>query len=705
MPGVFVRENSLAVPKPPTAASVPPVPTRRDDVVDTIFGRTVVDPYRWLEDGESGEVGRWTEAQNARTRQVLGALPGYGKVRAELAKLLAIGTVGIPCVREVAKGRLRYFHTRREGGQNQPALYVRDGVGGPDRALVDPNRIAPDGTTALDWWSPSEDGRLLAYGLSEGGDEESTLYVRDVETGEDLADVIERTRAASIGWLADGSGFFYTRYPAAGSVPDGEEKYHRSVFFHRMGSDPLRDPKVFEGRTLTDSPGVEVSPGGRWLVVSSHESWAKNELFVRDLRAPEAALVPITSGLDGIFDPFVLEDVIFVRTNDGAPRFRLYAVDPERPERSAWREVIAECADVLDSVTVVGGEIIARYLSDASSRIRRFSRAGAPIAEVSLPTLGSSTGVSGLCSGCEAFYDFSSFAVAPTVYRLDLGTGRSEKWEAVAAPMIDPDRYQVERLRATSKDGTAIPMFVVRKKGLPKSGAAPTLVTGYGGFNINIVPAFSRASYLWLDRGGILAVTNLRGGGELGEQWHRAGMLENKQNVFDDAIACAEHLVAAGYTDPDHLAVMGGSNGGLLVGALVTQRPDLFRAAICSVPLLDMLRYHRFRIAKLWISEYGSPDDREQAQWLWAYSPYHHLRPGTEYPAVLFTTAESDSRVDPLHARKMAAAMQAATSAERPILLRVETRAGHGAGKPVSKMVDELSDVYAFLLWQLGESV
>jgi prolyl oligopeptidase len=701
---VFVAKTPLAVPKPPRAASVPPVATRRDDVVENIFGHTVVDPYRWLEHGETDEVGRWTEQQNARTRRILDALPGYGQVHAELAKLLAIGTVGIPCVREVATGRLRYFHTRREGGQNQPALYVRDGVGGPDRALVDPNQIAPDGTTALDWWSPSSDGQLLAYGLSEGGDEESTLYVRDVATGEDLADVIERTRAASIGWLADGSGFFYTRYPVTGSVPDGEEKYHRSVFLHRMGTDPHRDPKVFEGRKLTDSPGVEVSPGGRWLVVSSHESWAKNELFLRDLRAPEAALVSITDGADGIFDPFVLDDVVFVRTNDGAPRFRLFAVDPEGPERSAWREVIGESADVLDAVTVVGSEIIAKYLSDASSRIRRFSRTGSPIAEVSLPTLGSCTGVSGLCNGSEAFYDFSSFAVAPTVYRIDLATGLSEKWEGVEAPMIDPDRYEVERLRATSKDGTPIPMFVVRKKGLPKTGAAPTLVTGYGGFNISIVPSFSRASYLWLDRGGILAVTNLRGGGELGEQWHRAGMLENKQNVFDDAIACAEHLVTRGYTDPDHLAVMGGSNGGLLVGALVTQRPDLFRAAICAVPLLDMLRYHRFRIAKLWISEYGSPDDREQAEWLWAYSPYHHVREGTAYPAVLFTTAESDSRVDPLHARKMAAAMQAATSSDRPILLRVETKAGHGAGKPVNKMVHELSDVYAFLLWQLGES-
>jgi prolyl oligopeptidase len=693
------------VSKPPSAVSVPPVATRKGEVVETIFGRTVADPYRWLEQGDSDEVRRWTDEQNARTRRILGGLPGYAQLRAELGRLLAIGTVGIPCVRRVAPGHMRCFHTRREGGQNQPVLYVRDSVGGPDRALVDPNAIAPDGTTALDWWSPSNDGCLVAYGLSQGGDEESTLYVRDVETGRDLAEAIDRTRAASIAWLADATGFFYTRYPAKGSVPHGEEKYHRTVFLHRMGSDPASDAKVFEGKKMTDSPGIEISPDGRWLVVSAHESWAQNELFLRDLRAPGTFLVPLTAGARGIFDPVVLDDVVYVRTNDGATRFRLCAIDPERPIRSEWREVIGESADVLDSVTVVGSEIIAKYLSDASSRIVRFSREGARIADVTLPTIGSCTGVSGLWDGSEAFYDFSSFAVAPTVFRLDLATGEAGTWEAVAAPMIDPSRYEVERHRATSKDGTKIPMFVVRKRDLDKNGKAPTLVTGYGGFNISVVPSFSRSSYLWLERGGTLVVTNLRGGGEFGEAWHEAGMLGQKQNVFDDAVACAEYVILAGYTDPDHLAVMGGSNGGLLVGALLTQRPDLFRAAVCSVPLLDMLRYHHFRIAKLWISEYGSADDPDQMKWLWAYSPYRLVHEGTAYPAVLFSTAESDSRVDPMHARKMAAALQDATSSDRPILLRVETNAGHGAGKPVSKMVDELSDAYGFLLWQLGEEV
>jgi prolyl oligopeptidase len=680
-----------------------PVPTRRDDVVEDHFGHAIVDPYRWLEDGQSEEVRRWTEEQNALTRRVLDRVPGREQLHARLAELLSIGSIGAPIARKSSPNRLRYFHTRREGQQNQPILYVRDGLLGKDEVLVDPNALSVEGTTALDWWFPSEDGRLVAYGLSENGDEQSTLYVRDVEKHSDLHDKIDRTRYASVAWLPDGKSFYYTRFPAKGTVPEGEEGYHRAVFLHRLGDDPARDPHVFgHGRPMTDSPSVDLSPDGRWLLVSVHAGWTKTELFLKDLRGKKTSeFLPLTGGADAVFDATLHNDAIYVRTNDGAPRYRLYAVDPARPLRVNWKEILPEHAtDVLDHTSVVGGDLIASYLADASSRVRRFSRSGEWKADVELPMVGSTPGAEGRWDGDEAFYEFSSFALAPTIYRLDLHSGQSETWETVQAP-IDPAAFEVERVSARSKDGTLVPVFLVHKKGLARSGRTPTLLTGYGGFNISIVPSFSRSSYLLLERGGMLAVANLRGGGEFGEAWHRAGMLDHKQNVFDDAVAVASHLVSAGYTDPAHLGVMGGSNGGLLVGALVTQRPDLFRAAVCSVPLLDMLRYDRFRIAKLWVAEYGSPDDPHQFEWLLAYSPYHRVRPGTPYPAVLLTTAESDSRVDPMHARKMAAAMQAATVSEHPILLRVETRAGHGGGKPVVKIVEELTDVYSFLFAEL----
>jgi prolyl oligopeptidase len=694
------------LPRPALAGAFPArpllIPTRRDDVVDNYFGRTVHDPYRWLENGDSEEVRHWTDEQNAVTRRVLDRVRDRDRLHARLADLLSIGTVGTPAVRKMAPDKQRYFHVRREGQQNQPILYVRDGVRAIDDVLVDPNAMSAEGTTALDWWSPSNDGRLLAYGLSQNGDEDSTLYIRDIDKKKDLPDKIERTRYASIAWLPDGKSFYYTRYPKKGAVPEGEENYHRAVYLHRIGDEPDKDTYVFgKDRKMTDSPSVDISPDGRWLLVSVHEGWAKNELFLKDLRdKKQTAFTPVVTGVEAIFDATLRNDAVYVRTNDGAARYALYAFDPRKPDRAGWKQVIAEGQDVLSDVAPIGSDLVVTYLSDASSKVRIFSKSGEPKSDVSLPTVGSTAGAAGRWDGDEAFYDFSSFAVAPTIYRLDLKSAKSEKWDAVEAP-IDAGAFEVERIRATSKDGTKVPIFLIHKKGLKKDGKTPTLLTGYGGFNINIVPNFSASMYLLLERGGILAVANLRGGGEFGETWHKAGMLGNKQNVFDDAIAAASELISSGYTDSAHLALFGRSNGGLLVGALITQRPDLFRAAVCGVPLLDMLRYQRFRIAKLWVAEYGSSEDPKQFEWLYGYSPYHKVKAGTRYPAVLLTTAESDSRVDPLHARKMAAAMQAATISEHPVLLRVETKAGHGAGKPISKVVDEMTDVFAFLFAEL----
>jgi prolyl oligopeptidase len=692
----------------------PPPPTRREDVVETLHGRGVADPYRWLEDGASPEVRAWSAAQTARTEALLKDRPEYAELHARLEALLRIGTVEAPLPVTAPDGTIRYFHRRQGPGQDQPVLYVREGLDGEDRALIDPNRMSTDGTTALDWWSPSWDGGLLAYGLSEGGDENSTLRVLDVTTGKDLGatEVIPRARYASIAWLPDGSGFYYSRFPEKGSVPPGEEAYHKRIYEHRIGRDADDDPLVFgAGRPMTDTPSVEISPNGRWLVASVHRGWSRRELHVFDRSAGvDARWIPIAAPQeDAIFEATTLDDHLLVRTNDGAPTYRLYRIDLDPTSetkvapRSRWREIIPPGKDVLASVSAVGGDVFAVFIVDARSVVRRYGADGTLKGEIPLPTLGTVPDVLGEWSGREAFFGFTSFAVPAMVFRVDLATGAPKLWAEVKPP-IDPAEFVVTQERALSRDGTSIPMFVSHRRGLARDGSAPALLGGYGGFNISQMPAWSGARYAFLERGGVAVTANLRGGGEYGEAWHRAGMLAKKQNVFDDVAAVAEHLVASKLTSSDRLAILGGSNGGLLVGAAVTQRPELFRAAVCMVPLLDMIRYHRFLIARLWIPEYGSADDPEQFGWLEAYSPYHQVKPGTRYPAVLFSTAEGDTRVDPLHARKMAALLQAETGSERPVLLRIESRAGHGAGKPISKRVDESALIYTFLLWQLGQS-
>ena len=698
---------------PSVLPSLPPPPsTRREDGVDTIHGHAVPDPYRWLEDGTSPEVRAWSAAQTARTEAALKGRPEYAALHARLEALLRIGTVEAPLPVSGRDGTVRYFYRRQGPGQDQPVLYVREGLTGEDRALVDPNRMSEDGTTALDWWSPSWDGGLLAYGLSEGGDENSTLRVLDVVTGQNLGptEVILRARYASIAWLPDGSGFYYSRFPEKGSVPPGEEAYHKRIYEHRIGRDADDDPLVFgAGRPMTDTPSVEISPNGRWLVVSVHRGWSRRELHVLDRSAgADARWIPIaTPQEDAIFESITLDDHLLVRTNDGAPTYRLYRIDLDSTSetkaapRSRWREIIPPGKDVLASVSAVGGDVFAVFIVDARSVVRRYAADGTPKGEIPLPTLGTVPDVLGEWNGREAFFSFTSFAVPAMVFRVDLAEGAPRLWAEVKPP-IDPAEFVVMQERTLSRDGTSIPMFVSHRRGLARDGSAPALLSGYGGFNISQMPAWSGARYAFLERGGVAVTANLRGGGEYGEAWHRAGMLARKQNVFDDAAAVAEHLVASRLTSSDRLAILGGSNGGLLVGAAVTQRPELFRAAVCMVPLLDMIRYHRFLIARLWIPEYGSADDPEQFGWLHAYSPYHRVTPGTRYPAVLFSTAEGDTRVDPLHARKMAALLQAETGSDRPVLLRIESRAGHGAGKPISKRVDESALIYTFLLWQLG---
>ncbi|MCZ6697023.1 MAG: prolyl oligopeptidase family serine peptidase [Acidobacteria bacterium] len=675
-----------------------PPPTRREEVSEELHGVRISDPFRWLEGSADPEVLDWTAAQNRHTAALLGGRPGRERTRSRLATLLAIGVQGRP----VERGG-RYFHMRREGAdQNQPILYVREGVGGTDRALVDPNRLREDGTAAIDWWFPSVDGRLLACGVSEGGDEKSTLRVYEVETGRPLPDVIPRTRYCSLAWLPDGSGFLYTRYPAPGEVEPAMEDYNRHLFRHRLGEDPTGDRKLFgEGRDMEEMLEIDLSPDGRHLVVMAFEGWTRSDLFVIELADPSAPCRPIAEGIDAIFRGEVIAGVLYLLTNWQAPRYRLLAVDLNRPEPSAWREIIPEGEGVLEQAVIARSGIVAHTMRDASSSLSLHRPDGAPDRGIELPQLGTIDGLSGRHDSDELFFGFSSTTIPPTVHRLDVRTGATSVWERVEVD-LDLGAYEVRQVFYRSKDGTRVPMIVAHRRDLLLDGSNPTLLYGYGGFNVSLTPVFSRALTLWLERGGVYAQASLRGGREYGEEWHRSGMRSHKQNVFDDFIAAAEWLVGERYTRPERLAIRGGSNGGLLAGAVITQRPDLFRAAIISVPLLDMIRYHRFLIARLWIPEIGSAESPVEFHWLRAYSPYHRVEDGVSYPAVLLTTAAGDSRVDPMHARKMAARLQEATASGHPVLLRVGTRAGHGAGKPLSKLIEESTDDWTFLFWQLG---
>ena len=668
---------------------------------ETMQGVKIVDNYRWLEDGNSPDTQKWVAEEMAYTQSLLDPLPGRDAIHKRLTELLSIGSISQPEI-----GGKYYFYTRREGMQNQPVLYVREGVEGKDRVLVDANQLAADGTIALDWYQPSENGKYLAYGTSSSGSEMSTLRILETKTGQALPDTIERTRACSIAWMHDNSGFYYTRYPKKGEVPEGQEMYNRHVFYHELGTDPATDPPIFgEGRDPEDWPSVSLDNDGRLLLISVSQGWTKTELFLMDLKAGTPP-TRITTGKNFLYSGSVYNGRLYIVTNEDAPRYRMFMAEAGNYERDDWQEIIPQTEAVLQGAAVWGGKIFAQYEQNASSQLRLFDLEGKVISDIHLPALGTVFGSGGKWNHDEIFYGFLSFTVAPTVYRYDLKTGSTSLWAKVDAPSIDPSAYEVQQEWYHSKDGTRVPMFVVYKKGLKKDGHNPTLLTGYGGFNVSLTPSFSRTAYLWMEHGGVYAVANLRGGAEFGEDWHRAGMLDKKQNVFDDMIAGAEHLIAEKYTDKDHLAIQGGSNGGLLMGAMITQRPDLFRAVVCQVPLLDMLRYQYFQIAKLWIPEYGSSDNAEQFKWLYAYSPYHHVKAGMEYPAVLFMTADTDTRVDPMHAKKMAALMQDEAengkSRTRPILLRIEAKAGHGAGKPVTKQIEEFTDVYSFLFWQLG---
>jgi prolyl oligopeptidase len=689
---VAMNTNSLAEEfLYPTAKTV--------DVVDDYHGTKVVDPYRWLEDVDSDETLAWVEAENEVTFDYLEKLPGREAIEERITKLWNYEKYGTPW-----RAGERYFFYKNDGLQNQSVLYVQEGLDGAPRVLIDPNTLSDDGTVALGGLSVNEEGTQLAYATSDAGSDWRTWHVRDITTGQDLEDEIRWSKFSGASWMKDGSGFFYSAYDAPKEGDEFEQaNYYQKLYFHRIGSSQSEDELVYERPDEKEwGFGGGVTEDGRYLIISVWQGTSqKNRVFYKDLES-SGGVVELLPEPDADYS-FVGNDAetFFFRTDLDAPRGRLIAVDTRHPERDHWREVIAQGDDVMQSASIVADRLVCSYMHDAHDQIRLYDLGGAFEHEVQLPTLGSVGGFSGKRSDTETFYSFTSFLYPNTIYRYDFATDTSEVFRA---PDIDFDatEYATEQVFYSSKDGTKVPMFLIHKRGLVKSGKNPTLLYGYGGFNISITPSFSVSRLVWMEMGGVVAVANLRGGGEYGEDWHQAGMLQNKQNVFDDFIAAGEWLIDQGYTQPEKLACQGGSNGGLLVGAVVNQRPDLWGAALPAVGVMDMLRFHKFTIGWAWVSDYGSSDDAEQFETLYRYSPYHNLTNGTEYPAIMVTTADHDDRVVPGHSFKYAARLQAYQAGDAPVLIRIETRAGHGAGKPTSKRIEEAADAWAFLAANLG---
>jgi prolyl oligopeptidase len=681
---------------------------RRDDLVEEIHGHRVADPYRWLEDSQGEETKRWLTEQDDLFHGEVDDLPGRERLRARVRELLGAGTVGVP----VWRGDRRFF-MRRTAEQEHAVLYTVDPESETERALIDPMRLDATHTTTLDSWQPDKEGRLLAYQLSHGGDEESKLYVMDVATGETVEGPIERCRYTPVAWLPGGDAYYYVRRLPADQVPPGEDQYHRRVYLHRVGTDPETDDLMIFGADLekTNYYGVGVSRDGRWLTLSSSQGTApRNDLWIADLSTspPEAPeLKVVQQGVDAETGLKVGRDGrAYIFTDRDAPRGRLCVTDPADPSHETWRDLIPEDPEAVLSDFAILDDLdrpvlLAGWTRHAISEITIHDlTTGERVGEVPVPGLGSVGSIAERPEGGhEAWFVYSDNTMPVSVHRFDARTGELTLWASAPGAVEVPD-VETRQVAYTSYDGTEVRMIVVARAG-EGDGPRPTILYGYGGFNVPLTPAYSATILAWVEAGGVYAVANLRGGSEEGEEWHRAGMLDKKQNVFDDFHAAAEKLIADGWTTADRLAIAGGSNGGLLVGAAITQRPDLYAAAVCSAPLLDMIRYERFGLGQTWNVEYGSADDPEQFAWLYAYSPYHRVREGAAYPATLFTVFESDTRVDPLHARKMCAALQHATSGDAPILLRNEAEVGHGS-RAISRSVDLTVDTLSFTAAHTG---
>jgi prolyl oligopeptidase len=703
--GLLLPPVALGEPGPsrhdgPVALSYPP--TRRVDQVEDYHGTKVADPYRWLEADirSSPEVGDWVAAENKVTFRYLESIPQREKIRRRLTELWNYTKYSSP-----RKEGPRYYYFKNDGLQNQAVLYVADSLDGKARVLLDPNQWSKDGTIALDGLGFDDDGRYLAYARAEAGSDWSTWRVMEIDSQKLLPDELKWTKFSAAAWTKDGKGFFYCRY----EEPPAEAKFHalnfnNKLYYHRLGTPQSADTLVhFRPEHPDWRYDGEVSEDGRYLVIAvTVGTDHRNRVAVRDLTEPYAMPEELIADFQHEFT-FVGNDgpVLYFKTDAEAPRRRLVAIDLGKPAAKDWKQIIPQAAETLLGVSFVGNQLIASYLKDVTPQVKIYAPDGRFLRQVEFPGIGVAAGFEGKRTDLETFYVFSNPVTPPSIYRYDLITGASRLVRR-AEVKFDPDQYEVRQVFYTSKDGTRVPMFLSYKKGLRQDGSNPTLLYGYGGFNIPLLPAFVVSRIAWMEMGGVVAQPNLRGGGEYGEAWHKAGTKLLKQNVFDDFIAAAQWLIDQKYTRPEKLAIQGGSNGGLLVGAVMTQRPELFGACLPAVGVMDMLRFHKFTEGRTWVDDYGSADDPQQFKALLAYSPYHNLRPGTYYPATLITTADTDDRVVPGHSFKFAAALQRDQAGDAPVLIRINTRAGHGGGMPTSKRIELTADEWAFLVKSLG---
>ncbi len=665
------------------------------DQVDELHGVKVADPYRWLEDLDSPETAAWVAAQNEVTFRFLGEIPARERIKERMTKLWDFERYGLPF-----KEGGRYFYSKNDGLQAQSVFYVLDSLDGEPRVLIDPNKLSEDGTVALAGLSISEDGKRMAYGLSTAGSDWVEYRVRDIDTGRDLDDHLKWIKFSGASWTKDGQGFYYSRFDEPKGDQLKDTNYYQKLWYHKLGTAQVDDKLVYSRPDQKEwGFAGEVTEDGQYLVITiTQGTERKNRVYFQDLATGDGRTIELLNDFDAQYG-FINNDgpVFWFFTDLDAPRGRVIAIDTRQPERANWKEIIPQAAETLDGVTLVNDTFIAHYLKDAYTQVRMFDLRGQHVRDVALPGVGTAGGFGGKRRDTETFYSYTSFNMPNTIYRYDMPSGASSVYRQPQVD-FDPAQYTTQQVFYNSKDGTRIPMFITHKKNIQLDGHNPTMLYGYGGFNASMTPYFSISRLVWMELGGVFALANIRGGGEYGKAWHDAGRLANKQNCFDDFIAAAEWLIANKYTSAQKLAISGGSNGGLLVGACMTQRPDLFGACLPAVGVMDMLRFHKFTIGWAWTSDYGSPDEPEAFKTLLKYSPLHNLKPGTCYPATLVTTADHDDRVVPAHSFKFISALQAAQGCGNPVLIRIETKAGHGGGKPTQKIIEEISDQYAFLM-------
>ena len=701
-PGVLLALAAMHAGAGAAPAAAPDYPAApRGTQVDVYHGTAVPDPYRWMEDIDAPATRTWVDAEARLTRDYLAALPGRDRIGARLRRIWRVERWEAP-----RRFGQHWFFEHSDGVRNQAVLYTTDDPDREARVLLDPNTLSADGTVAFKGAAYTDDGSLMAYGLSEAGSDWEVWHVRDVASGRDLPDEIHWAKFAGATWRHDKRGFFYAGYaPTPQGLSLKAPNQYQKIFYHRLGTPQAQDEMVY---ARTDDPGwfvgAQVTEDGRYLVIAAnHGDDVRNTVAIADLDRPALDVQPLIAEPTASYNVVgATGSTLFVQTDDGAPHYRVIAIDLARPGRAQWRTVIPEAADTLDSVTLVGGQLLAQYLHEAHALVRRFATDGRALGTVALPGIGSVTGFEGHDADAVSYYGFDSYTTPAAIYRLDLANGTSRLWRAPQVAGFDPARYVTRQVYCTSRDGTPVPMFIVARKDAALDGSNPTLLYGYGGFNIAIAPRFTPAIAGWLDLGGVYAVAILRGGGEFGRAWHEAGMKSRKQNVFDDFTAAARYLVAQGWTRPGRLAINGRSNGGLLVAAAVAEHPELFAAAVPEVGVMDMLRFREFTVGKGWESDYGSVDDPGEFRALLAYSPYHNVRAGVAYPPMLILTGDHDDRVFPAHSFKYAAALQHADPGGNPLLLRVEQRAGHGQGMPIAKQIDATADIYAFVLHAMG---